>query len=441
MLILLTIWRWGRWILLALLAGAYAYFGYFGPAVPPQDHAALRRAHALTVAGATDADDAWTTWCTMWDHVHAAHESLFTTVPELEPGVWDFMAGEKVARTFEGTDAERKAAERERLIELGNAMEKAGAFKTLDTLAHLKVVVYPTGRLANELELRPDSRYVRHLAHVLAMRIEVAGERGDERSLVESVHRELVLAQAWGGSGGVIDTLVEYAVRASCYRAVQRAIVAKRPSEAACRELLGLVRDFRGASAADGLQGERLMCHQIISHTLKDIRILPFSRSANIREIDRCFDEATLWLQSPVWEAASSRHADAIQSMADNRLMPTIGILMPAFGRFINSSHAIALDREAAIAFLAVEAFIAKTGHPPQTLDELVPEFLDQVPVDSYTPGAHFIYRTTTAASYTLYTMGADGKDNAARAASPRIEALHPNHDGYDYVFHPLPSD
>ena len=59
---------------------------------------------------------------------------------------------------------------------------------------------------------------------------------------------------------------------------------------------------------------------------------------------------------------------------------------------------------------IAIELFRRKNARIPAALDELVPQFLDAVPVDPF-GGKAFVYRQRTN-SYLLYSIGPDKKDD-----------------------------
>jgi hypothetical protein len=72
-------------------------------------------------------------------------------------------------------------------------------------------------------------------------------------------------------------------------------------------------------------------------------------------------------------------------------------------------AQGIALARSARVA-LAVEVFRRTAGHPPATLNELVPTFLAQIPADPFT-GSPLKY-VSDAAGYRVYSVSINGKDD-----------------------------
>jgi hypothetical protein len=66
-------------------------------------------------------------------------------------------------------------------------------------------------------------------------------------------------------------------------------------------------------------------------------------------------------------------------------------------------------QQAAARSVIAIERYRRIHGEAPKTLDQLVPEFLDQPPVDPF-DGAPLRYHSD-AAGYKVYSIGPDGID------------------------------
>lgn len=90
---------------------------------------------------------------------------------------------------------------------------------------------------------------------------------------------------------------------------------------------------------------------------------------------------------------------------------------------FLLSSQPRLLREETTMLCTAVSAVVAihefrdKNGRLPKQLDELVPEFLETVPIDPYS-GRPYVYRTEKVGNnFTLYSVGSDQVDDRAKAA------------------------
>jgi hypothetical protein len=80
-------------------------------------------------------------------------------------------------------------------------------------------------------------------------------------------------------------------------------------------------------------------------------------------------------------------------------------------------------ERSMILCAIALKRFALKHGKSPETLDALVPEFLSAVPTD-WMDGRPLKYHLNADESFTLYSVGLDGKDNGGDTApSPGKES------------------
>lgn len=70
--------------------------------------------------------------------------------------------------------------------------------------------------------------------------------------------------------------------------------------------------------------------------------------------------------------------------------------------------------RDCAQVGVAIARYRAQQGHPPQTLDELVPGLLLELPRDPFNDEP--LRYKSDAAGIVVYSVGPDGKDDAGRA-------------------------
>ncbi len=104
--------------------------------------------------------------------------------------------------------------------------------------------------------------------------------------------------------------------------------------------------------------------------------------------------------------------SDREQSLFDRSVVVASGLLVSQVVRV--AYHQNALD-EARIA-CALERYRLAHGTYPASLDELVPAYLDQIPVDVLEGGA-LRYRLNADGTFLLYSMGPDGKDEDGKVA------------------------
>ncbi len=86
--------------------------------------------------------------------------------------------------------------------------------------------------------------------------------------------------------------------------------------------------------------------------------------------------------------------------------------LAPAYGKAIASMFRVNTSADATAAILALEAWHARAGRYPDTLSELVPRLLPEIPADPFDPGEPIKYERR-GDSFVLYSIGADADDDA----------------------------
>lgn len=94
-----------------------------------------------------------------------------------------------------------------------------------------------------------------------------------------------------------------------------------------------------------------------------------------------------------------------------------LGVMLPAFGKFISASHETAMRRDAACIGLAVEIHKRRHGSYPEALTELVPTVLPAVPKDCYDRGP-LKYRVKDGRPE-VYSVWRDGKDDGGVFEKP----------------------
>lgn len=113
--------------------------------------------------------------------------------------------------------------------------------------------------------------------------------------------------------------------------------------------------------------------------------------------------------------------------------------------RWLTMADAGNTRRRAGVLHLAIERYRARHGHPPETLEHLVPGFLKAIPADPLARDGAFRYRivpppigTGTPPDYILYSVGADANDNSGTSDDAYPEgalSLHASK-GQDYIIH-----
>lgn len=103
---------------------------------------------------------------------------------------------------------------------------------------------------------------------------------------------------------------------------------------------------------------------------------------------------------------------------------PDLGDYIPMSVRVVKGYYAARCSLEAALTMFALEAFHRQHGRYPDSLSELVPQYLPRMPLD-YADRQPLRYRRT-GEDYLLYSIGADGRDDGGKLGHK------PNPDPFD---------
>lgn len=92
------------------------------------------------------------------------------------------------------------------------------------------------------------------------------------------------------------------------------------------------------------------------------------------------------------------------------------GIMVPAVSGAAKRSFSVAVATDMARLSCALELYRAKNGDYPESLSALVPDELDSIPQDRFSPTDGDILYRQEGDRYVLYSVGANGADNGGKA-------------------------
>jgi hypothetical protein len=99
-------------------------------------------------------------------------------------------------------------------------------------------------------------------------------------------------------------------------------------------------------------------------------------------------------------------------------------VLAPLLSRFIETDFRMRTLRHVTAAALAMRLYTLDNGGKlPHALDDLVPRYLHQLPVDSLAPGAPPLHFISDPADPRIYSVGANGTDDGGSEAPTRPQA------------------
>ncbi len=319
----------------------------------------------------------------------------------------DLEAAEKLLQQYEGS-----------LRQLHAAAELGGPTRYPTDFSH---GVYPA------LE---HMQAFRGGASLLALEAHVRAHQGDARRAAESIQAIFMLADSLKQEPTNISLLVRKGVDTTVKDVLQRQLPVVDFSD---EDLDRIQTHLRVVDYSEGLRramiGERVM--GIIA--IKDPRWKDSSgeRPGITRRLFAVEPSLTVYLQymSRIIAAAKPPWPQARRQMAQIRrgiqgassggsALAKPGHVMVAWGV---CSHADALDaivrgtasNRATDAVIGVERLRREKGRLPEKLDELVPKFLPQVPVDPFDgQPLRYVVRND---EYIIYSVGKDGVDNGGQ--------------------------
>jgi len=106
----------------------------------------------------------------------------------------------------------------------------------------------------------------------------------------------------------------------------------------------------------------------------------------------------------------------------------TIKMLAPGLGRVAELDSRVRAHIDLARTALAIERYRLTTGKVPERLEELVPQYLKEVPIDPFDGNPIRYHRTEPG--YRLYSIGEDGQDNGGKEKA-EVKSGEP----YDWSF------
>jgi hypothetical protein len=358
--------------------------------------------------------------------------------------------------------------------EVLSGMDEAGVFESLDRLAASPRAVRDTRHQNVEklIEiLLPELGRMRQLARSLAGKMHLEHEAGRDDEAARAFEHGMTLSRVAGSQFTLIDHLVGIAIAALMIDELQHQLVERPHDEAALRHMLETLQTQEMLGVGLALRGERILVMDAIqwTHTddgngdgrliltqLGDIGMLSGTggynfggwKIINMASIAFPSKKETTQLTEEYFDAIEAR---AAMTFAERQAAPTppvlgalpprqlvLGMMLPAFGRAMETGdHAKMLIGGAKLA-LAIELYNIETGAYPGALDDLVPDILPELPTDPYANDGRFGYKRITgdpaARAYLLYSTGTDGDDNDA-AFDPEADMLPRDQgEGFDVI-------
>ncbi len=243
--------------------------------------------------------------------------------------------------------------------------------------------------------LLPNIQGIRGAARMLALEARVAAHRGDSHAVAQAIHAMFATSNAAAEDPILVSQLVRIAITSM---AVNELLVAIESVEFSEDDLTMLRQDVQEIDFRRGLE-RALMGERVTGITtfrnpgqVSDMGEVPFQFRANNEDLALYLRTLAKWIEAsrqPFPEALDASAAAQLEIQELSRgsginkmryvftsmLLPAIDAALQAVGRGIGTNAS-------ADTALAIEQFRRANGKLPESLDELVPEFLAAIPMD-----------------------------------------------------------
>lgn len=393
----------------------------------------------------------------------AEEENWYDTWSDPNRIPWNFLSVYRRDSVEEpGDEVMRKAS-----IEAIDVLRERGLFDRTAELAEARRFVRPMAGWNDWLTdfILPELGRCRELARAQAARMHLARRAGNGAEVVAAFEETLALGAALSRQGTLIDHIVGIAIQALALGELRRQLIEDPHPPQTLRALLDVIQRHPLGPLTTSLEGERRILLDVIQRThtaggrliLTELETLQGGpkppRIINVLSILHPSREETTRLANRFYDAAirqarlrrAERDSATLEGLAPDDVQQwnqrLLSLMLPALDKAISSRDQITMERAGMRLMLAVEIHRAAEGATPQTLRQLLPNVLAELPVDPYAPDGQFRFRRldpaedSHARDYLLYSVAHDQQDHGGRIhPEGRFRALQEEGAGFDYV-------
>ncbi|MCW5776169.1 MAG: hypothetical protein KIS87_07005 [Phycisphaeraceae bacterium] len=300
----------------------------------------------------------------------------------------------------------------------------------------------------------------RGFARMNAARMHLALEAGEPGEYADALEANLALARICAYQPLLIDALVAYAIEAMAISRI-RATLGVFPSEDWLDAIEGaLDRQRLTVPPSFHVGGERFWSLDAVAWTFSDPSNVRFGANSTalaaftggVRPTDALWvgtyrgnrDAFNRYFDDAMRRADQPPHLREPAGAAPNGILAQT--FLSANEKAMQVFARIQIDREGLRVLIALERSRIRHGDYPDSLDRLLPDCIDALPIDPWSGQPYGYIRVDPATdrlgrSFLLYSVGADGTDDGGREASmvnDRYQVVNPASQprlkGYDYV-------
>ncbi|MCP4608554.1 MAG: hypothetical protein GY845_07560 [Planctomycetes bacterium] len=303
---------------------------------------------------------------------------------------------------------------------------------------------YPLGFIQELNQRAPWLKNLRKCALLLRLNVLIQCESKNSEKALESIHSTLSLAKS-SNVPLLLHQLIHISVKATAYKNIERTLNRVQLTE---EQLMKLSSWIEEADIDKGyrqtLVGEQCLGLNTFRGHVREISgefgskgglsivFLAFWRITGLNDRDATkYIDIMQELMDAMELSANERLLvfDSIQKDVDSgkRGGFLTRMLMPAFGRIMQIETRHLAHLRATQTALAIERYRLTEGRLPQSLDNLVPTYLETIPTDPF-DGKNLKYRTLET-GFVVYSVGEDltdegGAERDSRKRGPKNKPL-----------------
>ena len=314
----------------------------------------------------------------------------------------------------------------------------------------------------------PKLGKIRKLAQGSAIRMALARDAGEWDQYVRSFEHIMALGRVEMQQSSPIDRLVGLVVRALGFSKLTADITEGRiPAETLVKIQGAMDRQSAAPPMSYAMENEKLFDLDMVqwlysshgrlivsrlnkyfgynspSNPIVNVASVVYPRKAATEQwFDSYYKDMRSWVDLPPATRSKTNPAVDIENLSWR--YPIQYVILPAIGK-LNSSDDQHIQTEIGVrAIIAIARFKADTGELPDSLSDLIPTYLDTLPVDWYSenlkPLKYKILEQPDeyGRTYLLYTVGGDHTDNGGLSSGPAPWGSGGKNVGYDVILnHP----
>jgi hypothetical protein len=307
--------------------------------------------------------------------------------------------------------------------------------KILHEAATLPHARYPVDLSQGFDTLMPWLSQVRQCARLLELEALMHVEQDDPNQALDSVRSGLALSQSLK-SPILIDYLVRIAASAMQLQTLERIMCRSRLTNEQLQRMAKLIHNPQAAlsikyaligerctglstfrmplRAMSGMTGSDNSMPRLVLGPMRALGLLK-REAVGYLDIMQDYIQATD-LPMPERLATAKGIAQAVEQGKRGGFLTRM--FAPALGRVMELENRAQAHRLVAYCALAVEQYRLGTGHLPESLDQLVPQYLETVPQDPF-DGQPMRYRLLDQ-GFVVYSIGEDLSDDGGREKAKR---------------------